>query len=96
MQTPFQYGFTLTCWENSIHCMLQKEPLPYLHRLRIVQLYEADFNSYMKIVIGRKLTYHAEKHLLLGDQAHGNWPNCSTQDALLTTRLISNEARLNR
>ena len=78
MQSPFQYGFTLTCWENSIHCMLQKETLPYLHRLQIVQLYEADFNSYMKIVIGRKLTYHAENHLLLGDQAHGNRPNRST------------------
>lgn len=96
MQLPFQYGFYLSRWENSLHCMIQKEPLPFLHRLWIVQMYEADFNSYMKIVIGRKLTYHAEEHQIVGDQSHGNRPNRSTQDALLTSRLISDEGRLNR
>ena len=61
-----------------------------------MQLYEADFNSYTKIVIGQKLTYHAEEHQIIGDQAHGNCPHCSTHDALITSQLISDEACLNR
>lgn len=96
MQLPFQLGFHLSRWENSVHCMLQKELLPFLHRLQIIQLYEADFNIYMKMVFGRKLSNHAEAHHIIGDESHGNRPHRSTHDALLTSRLISDSARLYR
>ena len=42
MNTPFQYGFALTRWKKSMHCMIQKEELPYITQLRIVQLYAAN------------------------------------------------------
>ena len=31
MTVPFQYGFSLKRWENSVHCMLQKETKPFIH-----------------------------------------------------------------
>ena len=36
MSIPFKYGKTIERWEQSLHCMLQKDSLPYIHRLRII------------------------------------------------------------
>ena len=52
MRVLFKYGFALEIWRKSVHCMLQKKEKPYLNKLRIVQLFEADFNSASKYIIG--------------------------------------------
>ena len=31
VNTPFQYGFSLTRWQQSLHCMLQKKERPWIH-----------------------------------------------------------------
>ena len=46
---PFMYGFTKQRWKRSLHVMLAKADKPYIHRLRIVQLFEADFNTALKM-----------------------------------------------
>ena len=45
---PFIYGFTKERWKRSLHVMLAKLERPYIHKLRIVQLFEADFNASLK------------------------------------------------
>lgn len=55
---PFKYGFTYTAWLWSIQAMLQKEDLPYIHRLRIIELFELDLNIFLKYVVGREFAYH--------------------------------------
>ena len=60
MVVPFKVGRPLTRWTNSLHCMIQKVKKPYVKKLRIVQLYEADFNTMMKIMLGKRLMGHSE------------------------------------
>ncbi len=55
IEKAFQYGFTYKRWTTSWHCMLQKDNKPYLHRLRIIQLFEGDFNGALKYILGRLL-----------------------------------------
>ena len=53
MVVPFKVGLPLTRWTRSWHCMIQKVSKPYVNKLRIVQLYEADFNTILKSMLGR-------------------------------------------
>ena len=66
MSTPFYVGRPLTRWSKSLHCTIQKKKKPYINKLRIVQLYEADFNTMLKILLGRRLMNHGEEHELNG------------------------------
>ena len=96
MNLPFSHGVPLTRWMQSLHCMIQKDPLPKITRLRIVQLYEADFNSMLKYVLGRKLMHHSEEHRINSPQLYGSRKGKSTQEALITLRVIYDLARLDR
>ena len=60
MLVPFKYEFSLNRWQHSFHCMLLKKELPYIDKLRIIQLIEADFNAAMKILLSRRLMRHAD------------------------------------
>ena len=72
MNIPFRYGTPLNRWLRSLHCMIQKDTLPQITRLRIVQLYEADFNSVLKLILGRRLMYHSESHGINSPQLYGS------------------------
>lgn len=61
---PFQYGFSYERWQHSTHIMLKKEALPYIHRLRIIQLFEADFNAALKILYSHRMMPHGDKNKL--------------------------------
>lgn len=95
MNIPFQYGFALSRWKQSLHCMIQKKPLPYITKLRIVQLYAADFNSVLKFVISKKMMTHNRKHGNVNEQLYAH-KNKSTYDALITTRAMYDMARIRR
>ena len=69
---PFIHGFSLKRWQQSTHLMLEKMPgKPLLHKLRIIQLLEADYNIYLKIKIGCEFMIHVENNNLLGEEMHG-------------------------
>ena len=76
--------------------MIQKAPQPYVNKLRIVQLYEADFNTMLKFIVGRRLMHHSEKHGLNGHQLYGSRKGKSTYDALITIKVIYDMARAQR
>ena len=91
MTLPFKYGFAPNRWRNSIHLMLEKcHGRPIINKLRIIQLFEADFNAYLKIKISRQLMRKAEKQGLFGSDMHGGLKGKSTHDALLTQQLTYN------
>ena len=96
MNIPFQHGVPLTRWLRSIHCMIQKDDLPLITRLRIVQLYEADFNSVLKLVLGRRLMHHSEEHQINSPQLYGSRKKKSTHEALITLRYLYDLSRLDR
>ena len=73
-----------------------KEKRPYINKLRIVQLYEADLNTMLKILLGRQLMKHGETHGLNGHQLYGSRKGKSTYDTLITVRIIYDIARVQR
>lgn len=63
---------------------------PLITKLRIIQLFEADFNAALKIKIGRQLMSASEALGFLGDDMHGGLNNHSAQTAILTQQLTCN------
>ena len=83
MSLPFQFGFTNTRWTKSVDVMLEKSPgVRHIHRLRIIGLVEADFNTALKILFARKLMWNAEKSGLHNEQWGGR-PNRTAIDAAM-------------
>ena len=46
--------------------------IPWIHRLRPLNLYEADLNLLLRIVLARQLLWKLEEHNELPDEACGN------------------------
>jgi hypothetical protein len=89
MSLPFVYGFVNTRWTYSIDVMLEKvKGLRQIHRLRIIDLVEADFNTALKIFFAKKLIANTETTDLTEEQ----WarPNRTAMDPALR-KLLSFE-----
>jgi exonuclease III len=71
MEAPFKHGFTYDEWEISVHCMLLKDELPFIHRLRIIQLFEGDMNGALQLLFGRRQMQYMEKKNLNSDATYG-------------------------
>ena len=51
---PITYGFAPKRWTGLVTPLIEKEEeLPYLTHLRIIYLFEADYNLFLKIIYGR-------------------------------------------
>ena len=68
--------------------MIQKQRVPCVNKLRIVQLYEENFNTMLKVLLSERLMQHSEEHNLNGHQIYGSRKVKSTYDALVTVRVI--------
>jgi Reverse transcriptase (RNA-dependent DNA polymerase) len=54
------WGISLDRWHNSITTMIEKQPgCPRINKLRVIHLYEADYNLLLKIIWARRLVWHA-------------------------------------
>ncbi len=60
---------------------------PYLTRLRVIHLFEADYSLFLKIVFDKRLVRNREKHDALNDQQHGSRPRRMTTNASFLFRL---------
>ena len=96
IETAFTFGFTYKRWEVSYHCMLQKRDRPYIHRLRIIQLFEGDFNGALKSILGRVLMYYMHDKDQIHNQCFGSIPGRSAQEAMITLQLLYDNYRLSR
>ena len=94
---PLLHGFSPKRWQSCVDAILEKIPgKPMLEKLRIIMLYEADFNYVLKLVWGKKLVQNAEKHQSLGECNHGSRAGRQTHNALLQKLLLYEQARLSR
>ena len=88
LNIPITYGFAPTRWTHSVTPLIEKdEGKPYLTRLRVIHLFEADYNLFLKLLFGRRLVRNAENANALNDQQHGSRPRRMTTDALFLARL---------
>jgi hypothetical protein len=61
MSIPFQVGFAPDRWTRVTDIMLEKDVgTPRCHRLRILALFEGDFNQAKRIVIARRASHHID------------------------------------
>ena len=67
MRVPFNFGFNLEQDESSLHCILQKKALPYITKLRAVQLFEVDFKSCLKYLYGVVASIFSKNHGVNGN-----------------------------
>mmetsp|Transcript_27180 Transcript_27180/g.54370 ORF Transcript_27180/g.54370 Transcript_27180/m.54370 type:complete len:86 (-) Transcript_27180:159-416(-) len=63
LELPLKYGSVPTRWAKALQTMLPKDPgMPKVERLRVIQLFEADYNFVLRIVWGRRLVWNAQKY----------------------------------
>ena len=94
---PLKHGFSPKRWQHCVDAVLEKIPgRPIIEKLRIIMLFEADFNFMLKVVWGRRLIRHAESNQALGNENHGSRQGRQSQDASLQKALLYAFARLSR
>ena len=76
--------------------MLLKQDKPYLAKLRIIQLIEADFNGALKILLSRRLIRHDDTYGTNSHQTHGGRQCRSTYDVMIINQLSTDITRLNK
>jgi hypothetical protein len=63
MTLPWKHGICLTRWQKVVDVMLAKEEgLCRLHKLRIIQLIEADFNQCLLMLFTKPITHNMDKY----------------------------------
>lgn len=94
LQLILDKGITLNRWCNAVNIMIEKDQgQPKVTRLRIIHLFEADLNFFLKIQWGSRLVRHAEKHSLLNDGQHGSVPRRTAMDPIMLTELTTDLCR---
>lgn len=88
LNIPITHGFAPSRWTHSVTPLIEKdEGKPYLTRLRVIHLFEADYNLFLKLLFGKRLVKNGERSNALNDQQHGSRPRRMTTDALFLARL---------
>ena len=66
-------GLSLDRWQNAINVLIEKDPgEPKLNRLRIIHLFEADYNFILKLLWGSRLVKNGEELQQLNNNQHGS------------------------
>ncbi len=72
---PFQTGLVPNRWRKTVQTMLEKDQgQPWVHRLRIIELFDAQVNAGFQVFIGRKMVWEAVKNQQLHPASYGSTP----------------------
>jgi hypothetical protein len=93
MWAAFEFGFSYQRWEQSWHCMIKKLKQPLLPKLRIVQLFEGDFNAGLKYLIGRKMMAHMNTQDLHDPEMFGSRTGKTAPEAIINLQLLFDHNR---
>ena len=89
MSIPFKHGIVPERWTKVTDVMLEKNPgTPRIHRLRVIQLIEADLNQCLLILFTRPMVHNSDKHSLLH---RSQW---STRNQNCTSAILSKTINL--
>ena len=96
LSLPFMYGFVNTHWTHMSDFMLEKKPgVRQIHQLRIIGKVAAEFNTCLKLLIGRKAMHNFEDADPC-DEQHGFRPSRSSINAAFLKLLTFECARIQR
>ena len=81
-------GTSLNRWQNCTTMMIEKVPgCSRINKLRVIHLYEADYNIISKIIWARKLVWHAHDNNMLNMGQAGSRPGMNAIDAVIQKAL---------
>ena len=96
LSLPFVYGFPNAHWTHMTDFMLEKKPgMRQIHMLRIIGKLAAEFNTCLKLIIGKRARDNFEKSVAC-DEQHGFRPHRSAQDAMMLKLLTYECARMQK
>jgi hypothetical protein len=82
-------------WCDAVSIMIEKDHgKPRLNRLRIIHLFEADFNFFLKLAWGSRLVKRTVELDLLNDGQHGSVPRRTALDPIMLTQLTTDLCQL--
>jgi exonuclease III len=91
-----RHGHSYTRWQKVVTTMIEKDPgNPKIHRLRVIHLYECDYNLLLGIK-WRKLVHLAEDLKLLNKGQYGSRPGRTAHDPVIIEELQFEICRLSR
>lgn len=77
--------------------MIEKDPdHPWIHRLRIIELFDSQVNARFQIFIGRKMVWEAMKRNQLHPTSFGSTPGKMAASALLQKVLSTDQLKIER
>jgi hypothetical protein len=90
-------GVSLLRWQQITTCMIEKvKGVPRIDKLRVIHLFEADYNLLLKIIWARKTVWNAHTQQRLNNGQSGSRPNRRAINVVLTTEMNYLYARLTR
>jgi exonuclease III len=91
-----RHGFCFPRWYQVVNAMIEKEPgNPLLHRLRVIHLYENDYNLILGIKF-RQVVQRAHDSKLLHAGCYGGLPNKQSVDPIFLELMQYDYASLTR
>lgn len=90
----FYLSFVYPRWLISWHCMLLKKKYPYINKLRIIQLFEGDFNGALKYLLGRLMMRHIVKSDEVDVTTFGSIPGRDAIEAMGVLQQLYDNHRL--
>ena len=77
-------GISIDRWQNCTTTMIKKQPgNPKINKLRVIHLYEADYNAILKIIWARKVIWHAHDNDILNNGQAGSRPGRNAIDVVV-------------
>ncbi len=94
---PFQTTLVPHRWKKTVQTMLEKDPgHPWIHRLRIIELFDSQVNAGFQIFIGRKMVWEAVKRKQLHPASFGSTPGKMAASAVLQKILSNDQLKIER
>ena len=94
---PFQTGLVPYRWKKTVQTLLEKDPgHPWIHRLRIIELFDSQVNAGFQIFIGRKMVWEAVRNNKLHPASFGSTPGKMAASAVLQKILLVDQLRIER
>ena len=95
LNIAIERGIAIPRWSNATNILIEKDPgTPNINRLRIIHLFEADLNFFLKLQWGHRLVRHADSLHLLNDGQHGSRPGRTAMDPIMLIQLTTDLSRL--
>lgn len=97
MNIAIQQTHPLERWKLVHNFFLEKIPgKPLIGKLRVIHIFEADYNLLLKYFISKKATHHAIYHKTTATEQSGGRPNCTAIDEAVRTVVTFETCRLQR